>query len=154
LASPPSPSAATSVCWSRKAWCSAATAPPTEHTIRQKDSLNQAQKEQIGLLAARMVQPGDNVIIDSGTTTISLARHLREADDVTVLTNGLNIAWELADAPGVDLILTGGRLRKQSLSLQGAQAEACLSAYNFDKLFLGVDGFDLASPPTMKRKRT
>ncbi len=120
-----------------------ARTPPTEHTIRQKDSLNQAQKEQIGLLAARMVQPGDNVIIDSGTTTISLARHLRDANDVTVLTNGLNIAWELADAPGVDLILTGGRLRKQSLSLQGAQAEACLSAYNFDKLFLGVDGFDL-----------
>nr|WP_307147136.1 DeoR family transcriptional regulator [Duganella sp. Root198D2] len=120
-----------------------ARTPPTEHTIRQKDSLNQAQKEQIGLLAARMVQPGDNVIIDSGTTTISLARQLRDASDVTVLTNGLNIAWELADAPGVDLILTGGRLRKQSLSLQGAQAEACLSAYNFDKLFLGVDGFDL-----------
>src|SRR6185295_3005700 len=104
---------------------------------------NQAQKEQIGLLAARMVQPGDNVIIDSGTTTIYLARHLREAGDITVLTNGLNIAWELADAPGVDLILTGGRLRKQSLSLQGAQAEACLAAYNFDTLFLGVDGFDL-----------
>lgn len=120
-----------------------ARTPPTEHTIRQKDSLNQAQKERIGLLAARLVQPGDNIIIDSGTTTISLARQLRAADDVTVLTNGLNIAWELADAPGVDLILTGGRLRKQSLSLQGAQAEACLSAYNFDKLFLGVDGFDL-----------
>jgi DeoR family transcriptional regulator of aga operon len=43
----------------------------------------------------------------------------------------------------VDLILTGGLLRKQSLSMLGAQAEACLQAYSFDKLFLGVDGFDL-----------
>ncbi len=117
--------------------------PPTEHNIHQKDALNHEQKERIGARAAELVQPGDNIIIDSGTTTISLARHLREANDVTVMTNGLNIAWELADAPGVNLILTGGLLRKQSLSIQGSQAEACLQAYSFDKLFLGVDGFDL-----------
>lgn len=120
-----------------------ARTPPTEHTVPQKDAINHAEKARIGAWAARMVQPGDNIIIDSGTTTISLARHLREAQNVTVMTNGLNIAWELADAPGVDLILTGGLLRKQSLSIQGAQAEACLQAYSFDKLFLGVDGFDL-----------
>ena len=117
--------------------------PPAEQTIRQKDALNHDQKERIGALAASLVQPGENIIIDSGTTTISLARHLRDAQEVTVMTNGLNIAWELADAPGVDLILTGGLLRKQSLSIQGTQAEACLQAYSFDKLFLGVDGFDL-----------
>jgi len=117
--------------------------PPTEHTIPQKDALNHEQKARIGAYAARMVEAGDNIIIDSGTTTISLARHLRDAQNVTVMTNGLNIAWELADAPGVDLILTGGLLRKQSLSIQGTQAEACLQAYSFDKLFLGVDGFDL-----------
>jgi DeoR family transcriptional regulator of aga operon len=70
--------------------------PPPEQTIPQKDALNHEQKERIGACAARMVQPGDNIIIDSGTTTISLARHLRDAENVTVLTNGLNIAWELA----------------------------------------------------------
>jgi DeoR family transcriptional regulator of aga operon len=117
--------------------------PPPEHTIRQKDALNHEQKESIGALAATLVHAGDNIIIDSGTTTIPLARSLRDAHQVTVLTNGLNIAWELADAPGVDLILTGGLLRKQSLSIQGSQAESCLQAYSFDKLFLGVDGFDL-----------
>jgi DeoR family transcriptional regulator of aga operon len=117
--------------------------PPPEQTIRQKDAINQEQKERIGALAATLVQPGDNIIIDSGTTTISLARHLRDASQVTVMTNGLNIAWELAESPGVDLILTGGLLRKESLSIQGSQAEATLQAYNFDKLFLGVDGFDL-----------
>jgi DeoR family transcriptional regulator of aga operon len=120
-----------------------ARTPPTEHTVPQKDAINHDQKERIGALAASLVKPGENIIIDSGTTTISLARHLRGAQNVTVMTNGLNIAWELADAPGVDLILTGGLLRKQSLSIQGLQAEACLHAYNFDKLFLGVDGFDL-----------
>jgi len=120
-----------------------ARTPPPEHSIRQKDAINHEQKERIGALAASLVQPGDNIVIDSGTTTISLARHLRDAESVTVATNGLNIAWELQDAPGVDLILTGGLLHKKSLSIQGSQAESCLQAYSFDKLFLGVDGFDL-----------
>lgn len=117
--------------------------PPPEQSIRQKDAINPEQKDHIGALAATLVQEGDNIIIDSGTTTISLARHLRNARNVTVMTNGLNIAWELADAPDVALILAGGLLRKQSLSVQGSQAEATLQAYNFDKVFLGVDGFDL-----------
>ncbi|MEH0166816.1 DeoR family transcriptional regulator [Paucibacter sp. JuS9] len=117
--------------------------PPPEQNIRQKDALNATAKECIGTAAAALVEPGDNIIIDSGTTTMPLARHIRELSRVTVMTNGLNIAWELADAPGVELMLTGGLLRKQSLSIQGAQAEACLNVYNFDKLFLGVDGFDL-----------
>ena len=76
-----------------------ARTPPTEHTVPQKDAINHDQKERIGVLAASLVKPGDNVIIDSGTTTISLARQLRDAQNVTVMTNGLNIAWELADAP-------------------------------------------------------
>jgi DeoR family transcriptional regulator of aga operon len=118
------------------------SAPP-EQTIPQKDAIHHEQKERIGALAASLVQEGDNIIIDSGTTTISLARHLRSASQLTVMTNGLNIAWELSDAPGVELILAGGQLRKQSLSIQGSQAEAMLQVYGFDKLFLGVDGFDL-----------
>jgi DeoR family transcriptional regulator of aga operon len=120
--------------------------PPQEQNIRQKDELNSTLKERIGARAAALVEPGDNIIIDSGTTTMPLARHLRHlpADArVTVMTNGLNIAWELADAEGVELMLTGGLLRKKSLSIQGSQAEASLNGYNFDKLFLGVDGLDL-----------
>jgi DeoR family transcriptional regulator of aga operon len=117
--------------------------PPQEQDIHEKDALNLPLKEAIGAHAARLVKPGDNIIIDSGSTTMTLARHLRGHRDVTVLTNGLNIAWELSSAPGIDLLLTGGLLRKQSLSLQGSQAEASLNPYGFDTLFLGVDGLDL-----------
>jgi DeoR family transcriptional regulator of aga operon len=117
--------------------------PPLEQSIRQKDALNAPLKEQIGAAAAALVEAGDNIIIDSGTTTLHMARHLQDLSQVAVMTNGLNIAWELAETPGIDLMLTGGLLRRQSLSIQGAQAEACLNAYSFDKLFLGVDGFDL-----------
>ncbi len=117
--------------------------PPQEQDIHEKDALNLPLKESIGSCAARLVQPGDNIIIDSGSTTMTLARHLRGHRDVTVMTNGLNIAWELANAPGMNVLLTGGQLRKQSLSLQGSQAEASLNPYSFDTLFLGVDGLDL-----------
>ncbi|MDT8999076.1 DeoR family transcriptional regulator [Paucibacter sp. APW11] len=114
-----------------------------EQDIRQRDSLNPTLKERIGARAAEMITPGDNIIIDSGTTTHQLARYLRDRQDLTVMTNGLNIVSELAEAEGVQVMLTGGVLRKQSLSFQGSQAEASLAAYSFDKLFLGVDGFDL-----------
>ena len=117
--------------------------PPQEQGIHEKDALNLPLKERIGARAAQLVQPGDNIIIDSGSTTMTLARHLRGHPDVTVMTNGLNIAWELANAPGVKVLMTGGLLRKQSLSLQGSQAEASLNTYSFDTLFLGVDGLDL-----------
>lgn len=117
--------------------------PPREQDIHEKDVLNLPLKESIGAYAAQLVKPGDNIIIDSGSTTMTLARHLRGHRDVTVMTNGLNIAWELSNAPGVELLLTGGSLRKQSLSLHGSQAEASLNTYSFDTLFLGVDGLDL-----------
>lgn len=117
--------------------------PPQEHDIHEKDTLNLPLKEAIGACAARLVQPGDNIILDSGSTTMMLARHLRAARDVTVMTNGLNIAWELAGAPGIVLRLTGGLLHQPSLSLHGSQAEASLHSFGFDTLFLGVDGLDL-----------
>lgn len=117
--------------------------PPQEQDIHEKDALNLPLKDAIGAHAATLVKPGDNIIIDSGSTTVMLARHLRAHRDITVMTNGLNVAWELAEAPGVELLLTGGRLHTPSLSLHGSQAAASLNPYSFDTLFLGVDGLDL-----------
>ncbi|MFG6448160.1 transcriptional repressor AgaR [Roseateles sp. BYS180W] len=111
--------------------------------IREKSHLNPSLKERIGARAAQMVKPGDNILIDSGTTTHRLAGHLKNAQNLTVMSNGLNIVNELAQAPGVQIISTGGLLRSPSLTFQGAQAYASLDAYSFDTLFLGVDGFDL-----------
>ncbi|MFT4247182.1 MAG: DeoR family transcriptional regulator [Pseudomonas sp.] len=117
--------------------------PPQERDIHEKDTLNLPLKDAIGARAAQLVKPGDNLILDSGSTTMMLARHLRGHRDITVMTNGLNIAWELANAPGVTLRMTGGLLHQPSLSLHGSQAEASLQSYGFDTLFLGVDGLDL-----------
>lgn len=117
--------------------------PPPEYDIHARDALNLPLKEAIAACAARHIKPGDNIVIDSGSTTVALARQLRGHRDITVMTNGLNIAWELTRAQGVELMLTGGVLDAQSLSLRGSLAASSLGGYGFDTLFLGVDGLDL-----------
>jgi DeoR family transcriptional regulator of aga operon len=62
---------------------------------------------------------------------------------LTVITNALNIAVELADIPGITLIMIGGLLRPVSCSFVGPQAEAMMNEFHADRLFLAVDGFDL-----------
>ncbi|MBV8053254.1 MAG: DeoR/GlpR transcriptional regulator [Acidobacteriaceae bacterium] len=111
-------------------------------TIRQKEQLHRREKNLIATAAARMVQKGQVVILDSGTTTTAIARALREFQNLTVITNAVNIAAELVGT-AIELILTGGTLRKNSFSLVGPMAEDTLRHLNADLLFLAVDGFDV-----------
>lgn len=115
---------------------------PPEASLAEKRQLHRERKLRIAACAAALVAPGDKLILDAGSTTLHLARLLHKAGTLTVYTNSLPIASELANAEAVELIVSGGALRKASQSLQGAQAEASLQGYVFDKLFLGVDGFD------------
>jgi DeoR family transcriptional regulator of aga operon len=114
-----------------------------ERTIADKSVLNMPVKQRIGALAATLVQPKCRLILDSGTTTLEIARHLREHQEILVMTNGINVANALLEAEGVELLMTGGHLRRKSLSFYGAQAEQSLQNYHFDLLFLGVDGIDI-----------
>jgi DeoR family transcriptional regulator of aga operon len=102
-----------------------------------------------------MVKEGQVVILDSGTTTTAIARALRNFRNLTIVTNALNIAGELAGTT-IDVILTGGTLRKNSFSLVGPIAEETLRHLSADLLFLGVDGFDvqhgLSTPNLLESK--
>ena len=111
-------------------------------TIRQKEQLHRREKNLIAAAAARMVQKGQVVILDSGTTTTAIARALRDFQILTVITNAVNIVAELAGTP-IEVILTGGSLRKNSFSLVGPMAEDTMRHLNADLLFLAVDGFDV-----------
>jgi DeoR family transcriptional regulator, aga operon transcriptional repressor len=111
-------------------------------TLREKEKLRRKEKLAIAAAAARLVAEGQVIILDSGTTTTEIARALRNFKNLTIVTNAVNIAAELANS-SVEVILTGGTVRKNSFSLVGPIAEETLRSLSADILFLGVDGFDV-----------
>jgi DeoR family transcriptional regulator of aga operon len=124
-------------------------------TLREKEKLHRKEKMRIAEAAAGMVEEGQVVLLDSGTTTTAIARALRDFRHLTVITNAVNIAAELAGTQ-IEVILTGGAVRKNSFSLVGPLAEEALRQLNADVLFLGVDGFDsqsgLSTPNLLEAK--
>src|SRR5499425_2209123 len=121
-----------------------------DYPLRTKETLHREEKVRIGKAAAELVKSGETIILDSGTTTAEIARHLKKLklQSVTVITNALNIAGELMDCPGVSLIMIGGLMRPVSSSFVGPQAEAMMNEFHSDRLFLAVDGFDLENGPS------
>lgn len=113
-----------------------------DHHISEKDKLHTSEKARIGKRAAQLIKEHDTVIIDSGTTTMEIAKNLGHLSEVTVITNALNIASQLIQYNSFNLIIPGGYLRKNSLSLMGPLAEKNFQNLYVDKVFLGVDGFD------------
>jgi DeoR family transcriptional regulator of aga operon len=101
------------------------------------------EKRRIGAAAAALVKDGDSIILDSGTTTQQIAKQIKGKKELTVITNGLNIALELLGSKGVQLILLGGMVRENSFSAVGHFAEEMLGQLSANKLFLAVDAFDL-----------
>jgi DeoR family transcriptional regulator of aga operon len=112
--------------------------------IAVKETLHHAEKVRIGHAAARMIRDGETIMLDSGTTTLEIARQIRYVKfrSLNVITNALNIAMELASLPQVRLIMIGGILRQMSYSLAGPPAELTVRGLHADRLYLGVDGID------------
>jgi len=117
-----------------------------DYPLRLKETLHRGEKIKIGRAAADLVRPNEVIILDSGTTTAEVARQIKakKLQPLTIITNALNIASELMDAPGISVIMVGGLMRPISCSFVGPQAEAMLKEFHADRLFLAVDGFDLA----------
>lgn len=98
-----------------------------------------AAKTQIAELAASLVSPAQSVMLDSGTTTLAIARRLKQLDALTVITTSLPIASELFGLDHIDLILLGGRLRKDAPDLVGAITDQNLDVLRADVAFIGAD---------------
>ena len=113
-----------------------------DYRLSEKDKLNRDEKVSIGKRAAQLINEHDTIIIDSGTTTIEVAKNLGHLTDLTVVSNAINIISQLIQLKNVNLIIPGGYLRKNSLSLVGPLAEKNLQNLYVDKVFIGVDGFD------------
>jgi DeoR family transcriptional regulator of aga operon len=110
--------------------------------ISEKQRRHHDEKELIGIKAAALIHDGETIILDSGSTTVEIAKNLGSHKELSVITNALNIASILAGHSDLRVIMPGGFLRHNSLSLVGYPAEENLRNYRCDKLFLGVDGID------------
>ncbi|UIJ46969.1 DeoR/GlpR family DNA-binding transcription regulator [Sphingomonas cannabina] len=114
-----------------------------EPSVETKRAIHIDEKARIGALAASMVKPGDSIVLDSGTTALQIAHHLPDDEDITVLTNDLDIVCALARKERITVVMLGGTLRRRNRAFYGAQTVGALDDLHVDKLFLGVDGFDL-----------
>lgn len=114
-----------------------------ELPVRYRTERHSEEKHRIAQAAAELVPDGGVVGITGGTTTTEAARVLAGRPKLTVVTNALNIAAELAVRPNLSLIVTGGMARSASFELVGPVAEQTLAGYHLDLALLGVDGIEI-----------
>jgi DeoR/GlpR family transcriptional regulator of sugar metabolism len=120
--------------------------PELAFEIRER--LQADEKQLIGAAGAALVRDGESIVMDASTTALSVARHLKARggwSQLTVITNGLRLASELAGHPGIIVLMLGGRVRWEALSVVGQLGDGLFSRINVQKAFLGAAGFTLES---------
>lgn len=106
---------------------------------------NMDKKERIASKCMELIESGDSIILDSGSTTTEIAKKLRGIKSLRVITNALNIAVMLGAEPGIEVIMTGGEFKPPTLSLTGQKAADFFRELNVQKLFLATAGLSLKS---------
>lgn len=114
-----------------------------EFSLADKRLKHAEEKKRIGKLAASLIHDNDTIIIDSGTTTMEVAKNLGDHKHLTIITNSLSIALYLSQLDKYTVIALGGQIRTTSESTVGLIAESSLNNYYCDILFLGVDSINL-----------
>ncbi|ULT58274.1 DeoR/GlpR family DNA-binding transcription regulator [Neobacillus drentensis] len=113
-----------------------------EVSYLEREITNAEQKRAIAAAAVRLIEPGDQIVLDASTTAWYVAKELSDMP-LTVLTNSIKVAIELSKKEQIKVISTGGTLLSQSLSYVGPLAERSLSMYHVNKAFLSCKGVHL-----------
>jgi len=113
-----------------------------EPSFIAKKLLNYDEKRRIAKEALKYIQPGDKIILDSGTTVLELAKLIKNIENLTIVTNDLTIAFEVSNNPQIELLIVGGQLRNGYYSTGGYFAESMLDEISVDKSFLSADAID------------
>jgi len=113
-----------------------------ELSVDEKHHEYSETKKKLAQLACLEINEGEAIILDSGSTMAGVAECLVKFRRLVVMTNGLNIAQNLLHSDDFEILVTGGTLRKKSMSFYGSQAEESIKRYYFDKVILGADGID------------
>ena len=111
-----------------------------EFNYSEKDRLNKEEKERIGQVAAALVEDGDTLFVNSGSTTYQVIRFLEGKKDLHIITNNAAAVADFGGRPGIELILTGGVFRHQSNCLIGDFAINTVNMVIASKIIMGVDG--------------
>lgn len=132
--------------------------PEFSFEVRQQQQA--AQKARIGKAAACLINAGDVVILDASTTAQALIPSIKNFSELTVITNSLKVAMSLLDAPHIQVILPGGSLRRESISLTGHPQSGLIADINVQIGFFGARGVTVEEGLTdvnldeVKMKRT
>jgi len=106
--------------------------------VRQQQQA--AEKTRIGQAAATLINPGDTIILDASTTAQAVIPFIKQISELTVITNGLKLAMSLLDAPQIQVLLPGGSLRRESISVVGKPLDDVLESLNVQIGFFGARG--------------
>lgn len=117
--------------------------PVREIPFHEKSKLLWLEKESIAKRAVGFIEEGDSICLTGGTTTFLIAKQLKMRQGITVVTNAVNIAMELSDSEGIQVVVIGGVMRNNSFELCGPLAERTIEHLNIEKLFMGIDGFSV-----------
>jgi DeoR/GlpR family transcriptional regulator of sugar metabolism len=124
----------------------APTGSRAEAAFEIRERLQREEKDAIGSVAAARVADGESIVLDSSTSALYVARHLKVRQtwqSLTVITNGIRAASELAGHPGIAVILLGGRVRWEALSVVGLLSGGLFRRVNVQKAFVGAVGFTM-----------
>jgi len=127
----------------------------TETPFSTKEGIRSEQKKLIAEKAISFVHDGQTILLDSGTTTLEIAKLLKQKQNITVITNDIKIAGELM-VSDLKVILTGGELQKDVGALFGPQSIALLKEINVDIFFLGAHAIDIkagVTAPTFEKSK-
>ena len=114
-----------------------------EPKTADKSVTNIDVKNEIALCAASLIDDGDTIVLDSGTTLLELAKCISDKRGLTVLTNDIRIVTHLEQFPGINILLIGGTVRNGYDCTVGPIAISCLSSLTVDKAFLGTNAFSI-----------
>ncbi len=109
--------------------------------LQERVVVFQKEKERIAMCVAEMIQDGDSIMMDGGSTTLAVAQHLMDRKKkVLVVTNATTIGELLVSSTGTRVIVTGGEMIAGTLTMAGPLAEEVLRGYRTDKAIIGVSG--------------
>lgn len=114
-----------------------------EATYLDKEDRLLEEKQRIAQKAVEMIQEGDAILLDAGTTTLQIAKALKSFSNIKVITNSIMALNELKDCRNIEVSITGGMLRPDTMAFVGPMTERSLEMVRVDKTFLGTNGLDI-----------